>query len=371
MLRTDRSGFALPMTLLVIGFLTASVMAAFARAGSEARVVDDQRAEQLAYSFASAGLEQHIATPGPILAADSTTGRPYTFAGGSATVRVRMVQRAASLTDTATYLITSRGRTTASGVGRPAATRTVSMLVYRVNSTMPVLSSWTSLTGLHKNGNAGNINGADHGTCPDKAGNTVAGAMMPTGTFSGQDNAFAGDPPIDQSKTQSQLMNDVGIDWHAFTDPSNANYPKIDPHYIHCPNTTSPNYIAGLGPCGALPNYAQFQNWPVTLINGDYPQDVDGTGILIVTGDLVVSGNSKWRGIILVGGVLTDNGISDIEGAVVSGLNVLKGQTVGQSSLGNGTKFYKYNSCAIAQATSSAARMTSMRNTLIDSWWGM
>lgn len=376
MIRTDRRGFALPMTILVIGFLTASLMAAFARVGSESRNIDDQRAQQLAYSFASAGIERHVAQGGSIQPADTIGGRNYTFTGGTANVRVRLLRRSVGVHDTATYMLTSTGRTTASGPGRPVATRTTSLVVYRITSTMPVLSSWTSLTGLDKNGNSGDINGADFGTCPDAIGNTVAGAAMPTGTFTGQTGAFSGSPAIDQGRTQAQLMADIGIDWHAYTDPTSVNYPRVIPTRTYCV-PTSPNHVAGLGPCTSTPlplpgaGNSYWDDYPVTVVNGDYSQDVSGTGLLIVTGNLTVGGNSKWRGIILVGGQMIDNGISDVEGAVVSGLNVLKGQPVGQSSVGNGTKFYRYNSCEIQQATAGMGRFTALRSTWGDSWWGM
>jgi hypothetical protein len=382
MLRTDRAGFALPMVILLIGFLTAGAMAAFARAGSESRAIDNQRAEQLALVTAARGLEQHLGAQGALIA-DTT----YLYAAdGSqrAVVRSVRVVKGATATDTSTYFISSEGRVRLGGDrSRPPATRTISILAYRVGNYMPVRSAWTSLTGLTKAGNSGDITGRDAGTCPDAVGDTVAGVLVPTKVvnasgdtvngFDGQTGAFSGNPPIHNTMTVDEVEDAVGIDWIAMTDPTSSAYPFLNPTFTSC-QTTSPNYVAGIGPCGAFPNEQQRLNWPVTMVNGDLDVNTisssfDANGILIVTGDLRLNGNAKFRGIILVGGQMIDSGVSDVEGAVISGLNVLKGQDVGVSSIGQGTKYYKYNSCDVARAADSMARFERLANTRADNRW--
>jgi hypothetical protein len=79
-----------------------------------------------------------------------------------------------------------------------------------------------------------------------------------------------------------------------------------------------------------------------------------GQGTLVVNGDLMMNGSFNWDGIMLVGGVLTSNGYQTIEGAVVTGLNVLLGQTVGESHLANGNKKFRYNSCHVQFAKEAA-----------------
>jgi hypothetical protein len=77
-----------------------------------------------------------------------------------------------------------------------------------------------------------------------------------------------------------------------------------------------------------------------------------------------------WRGIILVGGVLTSNGNNTVQGAVMSGLNMLLGQTVAESNVGNGTKTYEYNSCYVASSLAALSQLQPVNNAWADNWAG-
>jgi hypothetical protein len=79
--------------------------------------------------------------------------------------------------------------------------------------------------------------------------------------------------------------------------------------------------------------------------------------VLIVTGNLTFGGGDKWDGIIMVGGMITDNGSGNIAGAVVSGLNVLSARRSRQSSKANGTKDYTYDSCKSQSAANGMAKL--------------
>ena len=59
-----------------------------------------------------------------------------------------------------------------------------------------------------------------------------------------------------------------------------------------------------------------------------------------------------------------------ITGAVVSGLNVLKGETVAMSVIdqASGTKDYQYDSCTIANATANMSRLVPINNAWVDNW---
>src|SRR5690606_1698272 len=107
-LRTNQPGFALPMAILVIGFMTAGVLAAFARTSAEVQIVDDQTVETRAFANAERGLGQFLAT-GSV--PTSPTTATYAF-GGPDTAYITAVQMraAASPTDTAIWLVSSTGR---------------------------------------------------------------------------------------------------------------------------------------------------------------------------------------------------------------------------------------------------------------------
>src|SRR5687768_185717 len=86
----NRAGFALPMTILVIGFMTAGVLAAFARSGSEARLVDNERAQLTAFAVAEAGLQQYLAVTRGVPPATVT----YVFANDTAIVTSKLIRPA-------------------------------------------------------------------------------------------------------------------------------------------------------------------------------------------------------------------------------------------------------------------------------------
>ncbi|HEX6308342.1 MAG TPA: hypothetical protein VFZ69_09160 [Longimicrobiales bacterium] len=352
-LQTDRSGFVLPLVILVLGFLTAGVLAGFARSGAEVQIVDDQAVETAAFGMAEAGLATYM-SGGRIAPADTT----IVFPGGQARVMATLVKPAEAATDTAIYLIRSVGRI-ARPAGRPQATRTVAQLAYHIVGSMQVLSSWTSLGGLHRNG-AGSITG--HDVC---TGNSVAGVATPDRMLTGPDNSISGAPQHLPMGTQAQMASLIRIDWPNIAKPV---APAITPDIVVCMPGTAFHDPAYTG-CAGWPSNSSFTSssyWPTILVNGSTPLPGNGRGILIVTGDLTLRGGDQWEGIILVGGMITDNGGGDIQGAVVSGLNVLKGQPVGVSSTVNGTKDYTYNSCAVAAAANGLAKLVPITNTWAD-----
>jgi Tfp pilus assembly protein PilX len=352
-----RGGFALPMSILLVGFIGAAVMAAFVRVGAEVRTADNQQAQQTAFALANAGLDR-------FLARGRLTDTTYTFADGTAAVTAILMKPAPTPTDTAVYVVRSIG-TGRGGASRPAARRTVAQLAWRSAGTMQVLSSWTSLTGLYKAGSSGQITGYDK--CTDDA---LPGVALPTGTYtqSGSGTPIQGEPePVAEMGTQAEMAAAIKIDWHGITNPT---APAINPHVIICRPGT-PNYDPSWSPCGSWPTSTQFADptfWPTIVINGSASLPGNGKGTLIVTGNLTLGGNDQWKGIIMVGGMITDNGSGLIEGAVVSGLNVLKGETVGESSKALGTKDYIYDSCSVAAAAAGQSKLTHLQNAWVDNW---
>jgi hypothetical protein len=131
----------------------------------------------------------------------------------------------------------------------------------------------------------------------------------------------------------------------------------------------APNYVYN---ATGWPTAAQFTQWPILRVNGDLtmqpPTLVGGKGILIVTGNLTISGNTGWDGLILVGGRLTSNGNNTVHGGVISGLNIKLGQAVLASDMANGNKTYQYDSCALARALGKIGSLQRVRNGWTDTW---
>lgn len=358
MLRTDRSGFALPMVIMVVGFLTAGVLAAFARSGSEIQLVDNQRAQTAAFAVAEAGLQQFLAT-GMVFGDSTIASDEYAWGSDTARITANRVRPSPADDEPSVWLIRSVG-TVGPADGRPQGSRTVAQLALRTRGTMQVLSAWTSLSGLRKNGADGDMTGQDACTADE-----VAGVAVPTGGFTGKDDAISGSPPIDEMGTQAEMAAQIDIDWAGITNPA---APALGSDFMYCV-TGSYGYDSTMAPCTGWPSSTVFTNdWPTVIINGSSGIPSHGRGTLIVTGDLTFGGGDVWDGIVLVGGKITDNGNGAISGAVVSGLNVLKGMTVGESSRANGTKSYQYDSCAVANAADAQGRLVGISNAWVDSW---
>ena len=84
--------------------------------------------------------------------------------------------------------------------------------------------------------------------------------------------------------------------------------------------------------------------------------------------NVTIGGSMQWNGIILVGGTLTLNGNITINGALVTGLNVLLGQSVPASDIGNGTKTVRYDSCNVENAMTRFNGLAPLRNSSADNW---
>jgi hypothetical protein len=361
-LHSRRAGFALPMAVLVIGFITAGVIAAFSRTTAEVRIVDNQRTQTTAYAVAQAGLERYIAR-GRITPSDTT----MVLTGGTARVRLTLMKPAFTSRDTALYLIRSEA-VTAGGNGIPQGRRTVTTFAYRLVGQMQVLAAWTSLSGVHKNGTAGDISGRDY--CNT---DTIPGLMVPTGTFTynggRMDQMLVGDPPLVEAGSRADLQAKVKIDWPNIANPT---APALAADYIYCV-PGSIGYDSRWGPCTGWPPVSVWTNpsfWPTIVVNGtlnSIPNNFS-RGTLIVTGDLNLGMGDKFEGIVLVGNRIDDSGSGEIRGAVLTGLDALLGKYVQQSSKADGTKDYLYDSCAVQNAADNHMRLVQISGSWSDNW---
>jgi hypothetical protein len=233
---------------------------------------------------------------------------------------------------------------------------------------MQVLSAWTSLSGLIKNGVAGDISGIN--ACGT---DTIPGVMLPTGTFTQNGGDMSktvfGNPPLVEAGTQSDLAARVKIDWANIANPT---APVLTPDYIVCVSG-SVGYDNRWGPCTGWPPAGAWVNadfWPTIIVNGSLnsiPNNY-GRGTLIVTGDLNLGMGDKFEGIVLVGNRIDDSGSGEIRGAVVTGLDALLGKYVQQSSKADGTKDYLYDACAVEKAADNHMRLVQIPRSWIDNW---
>ncbi|MFQ5889700.1 MAG: hypothetical protein ACE5JR_06570 [Gemmatimonadota bacterium] len=378
-------GFALLVSLLVLVGLTALATAGFLLSDADYRVSGNHQASAYADQVANAGLYEYLGSQAP-----GTDTLTYAFTNGTATVWGEPFLSVA--VGQTLYQITSVG-TYAPPVGG-VSTRTVRTIAIASPGLFSPLAAFTSSAGILKDGTSGIISGHDDATpadCPSAPAPSVAGVTVPPGGYTqsggggggkkgggkGEDLVPKGDPNIDDSKSGLQLLQDSGIDWEGIVDGT-----AVTPDYTIPPNSW-PDF-------GSLP----ADEWPVIYI--DNPSSVyeveqtqatgplNGRGTLIVRGDLTFTGNNNkdqwvqnnldplhWDGLILVGGAYRSNGYSEIEGALVTGLNLLLGESTNVSDLGNGNKTIKYNSCNVRDArqwmTSGPLQYSEMPGTWFES----
>jgi hypothetical protein len=347
------------MAILTVVLLTIVLAGSFTRVSAGARVGDDDAAKRAAFGVAAAGPRAvHVR------ARDARRHRRGAHRDGGDGAdqragRVRDVElrrvRAQTATTTALYAVRSRGVSTAHALpGTPPATHTVAQYAYWYRG-KTMAGAIVDLAGLLKHGSSGTINGFD--ACLSGVGGPKAGAAVPTNGFNSTGSLIVpvGAPNILDLGTHEQAVNSVPIDWVSVM--ANTGF---------APDVTLPG--------GTWPTATAFAaGWPVIRVgNGpteEFTLPSSGRGLLIVSGNLRISGNTNWDGLILVGGTLKASGAMSVDGGVITGLaNKLPGYTVPPSDVLNGNISITYNSCKVASAQSKFWRIVAIGNAWSDLW---
>jgi hypothetical protein len=370
--RAARRGFALPLVMMVLVVLSMAVAASLAATAAEGGISAAQRGQNRAYALAEAGLQQYLIARDSLckLPTSSCLADPSTAASGGdsvvvsygrgyAIVRTDLLRQYVKDTIPSLYFIRSRGIDSMSrlrGSDTTTSIRTVGLVAQWSMSTINVTGAWTSLSGLNKQGSAGQIDGNDQ--CGRKP--AVAGVLVPKGEYTATGGFTpTGNPPLDTSKTLAQLAAQTTIDWNGIVNgnalPADFNVPP-----------------------DAFPSSAWFQadtsRWPIIRIHTNgFSLPNAGRGIIIADSDFTISGSNMWDGVILVGGKLTSDGNNTTSGTTVSGLNYLlpNSQPPGQGlviddATANGNKTYVYNSCNVSRATQRLRHFVPIGDTWID-----
>ena len=346
-----RRGAALPLVLMVTSLLTIAIAASWTLNGAEVRINDDHRAQLEAFSLAESGRERFIVsrdslgfTSMPPAAAESAR---FEMDHGYADVIMRRI-RAADGTQPAIYLLEARGVREGGSYGAAIpAKRTVAQYLYWRTGDMTPVAGWTSLSGLHKNGNSGTLSGVD-GCLPAKP--ALAGIAVPTSPgYIGSTAPASGSPAVKTLGSTAEAAASVNVDWAGIVNGSTLT-----------PNITIPG--------GTWPSFSNANYWPIIKVTGDYTLPSSGRGVLIVTGTLTIPGALNWDGVLLVGNNITSNGNNSVHGATITGLNVKLGMVVPKADVGNGTKTYRYNSCNVAKAMESMSVLVPYTNGWMDNW---
>lgn len=369
----NRFGFALPLVMVFLVVLSMAIAASLAASAAETQTSTAQRGQNRAYAVAEMGLQLFLVKRDSLCKSSgscltdptvTTTSRDSVLVktnGGYAVVLAEQLRPQIGNTDTipALYFIRSRGVDSLSklrGMDTTSSVRSVGLTVAWATQTMKVNGAWTSLSGLNKQGTAGQIDGNDQ--CGRKQ--AVAGILVPKGDYVASAGFTpTGNPPLDTSKTLTQLESTVTIDWNNII---NNNAMPAD---FEVPPQSFPD---------ASWFQADTSRWPVIRVHTNgFALPNAGRGIIIADSDFVISGSNMWNGIIMIGGKLTSDGNNTTSGATVSGLNyLLPGATppgqgyINDDATANGTKSYVYNSCYVARAAMRLRHYVAYANTWID-----
>lgn len=349
----NRSGFAIPAAILVIGVLSITLAAGFSLVIAERRGVDDQKAQISAFVLAEQGLQMFFVRRDSLNyksippAIKEGPVRLY-MKGGYADVQLDRLRPAVG-SNAGLYVVRSKGVQTQGAIGgTPAGVRTVAQYAAWEPANIEVLAGWTAISGIKKNGNSGSFLGKD--ACKDSA--AVAGVAVPQVPGFNQPNTA--DSVDTLGMTPQEAARQVLVRWKGIT-----NQTAMTPTFIVPPD--------------AIPSFADTNYYPVIYMADagtvGSSQLNNGRGVLIVRGNLDTGSGStfSWKGLVLVGGDLTGNGNNNIQGAIISALNVKLGQNVPINTV-NGTKLYQYNSCEVAKALMSLGALVPLGNTWVDNW---
>lgn len=333
----EQGGFALVAALLALVILGGVATAGFHLSTTDYQITRNHSAVTRAFYAAAGSLEEFLGgQSGP---PEDTTS--YRIQADSADVVARPLLDADSLRRL--YLLTARGHHLPGT--DDAATRTVGAVALLEFGTITVPGALASGVPLNKNGSSGEISGYDAATsadCPQGGQAPKAGLVVPPDGYyqSSGDTVPEGDPPILEQDPLVTLES-TGVDWEGITDGT-----ALDFDY-EIPGDSWPDFSA-LGSDEYPVIYADSADMEVG------PED-SGQGTLIVRGDLTMDGSFHWDGLLLVGGSIQSDGNQIIHGGAISALNLLLGESVPDNDLGNGTKTFRFDSCALYYATRQLA----------------
>jgi hypothetical protein len=385
----ERKGFALPLAILIIAALTATLAAAFSSVTAEIATNSAQRSESRAFLIAESGLEEYMArrtyhctaragytTPTnfacghpPAVSVESVT---VTLPGGYAVVTSSVAQTAFGAQRAGMYLIRSRGVDTISafsgGTRGIYGERIVAQYATWNQKTIQVLSALTSLAGVTKTGVSGIITGND--ACPTSQGGIgtpLAGISAPTGQIVVSNSVTAGNPAEADLGTQAQADSAIKIDWNGIVSSPSI----ITADYTFPYTQTVPASLTAMWA-------ADTTYYPVIHVtgNGVWILPSGGRGFLIIDGDPYM-GNGGWDGVMLAGGTVRGNGTDLIQGAMITGMN-MKLTPAQHTATGlpaptapddlRGVKDYYFNSCSVAKAGAALGNFVVLPNAWMDNW---
>lgn len=330
----DQRGVALVALILVMVLMTVLAVAALTRA----------IAEQQASAAVTWDAKAFYAADGAREAGFAALERYYEIAPGDSVTLVDQYEFVDNVYGTAAAIRVDEGQhdwearefvVYGHGYTEPLYAEAKVAEYLRIDAVPPwnLLGGFIALRGLRKNGVAGMVSGNDPDTCGSPVPGLIAGdSVSESGSVIADDAVWLdGYPPL-LYKDLDELIAELGFDEWAEAREGPFDYQVDDDDQW---------------PAGNL-----CETWPVIRVGPDVPlrSAQSGCGVIIAPENLEAGGGFAWEGIILVGEDVRVDGLIDIQGTALTGLNSILGLPVVRSDLGNGIKLFSYNSCSVRKA---------------------
>lgn len=375
----DRRGIALPVALLALVALTLMVTTVMLTSGSQgAAATAHVDATQSLYD-AETGLQSYVKTAAAAQSAFTVGSSNVTVTGTTREVQVTRAllysQGVAPASVYRTWAVTAEGVRRGTVSGR-AVTALVRQYTPSAEINLNIQSAITLGGDLDVNGNAFTVNGRSNACRNDAGVQAVQMADSSRINVSGNENKFdnftgsdggtntTGRAAIDStSLTRTQLANQV------LGNKTLAQIVALVPASKKwCSSTTTCLYKSG-SPLANRPLWTGTMPGTdsVAVVDGNGGSvDVDGgSGLLIIThGNLVMSGNAVFNGIIIVEGNFTLSGTPTVGGAIIS--LSLSGQNEiiqDESAIAQGHVTVQFNQCSVNAAVNAFSHASSAATT--------
>ncbi len=353
-------GFVLATTLLVTTLLTVMLAASFLLVSTEQRTTDNSFGTMHARALAQAGLQNYFSQSRGIDTGQVYDSTRIALSGGYADLVAQRVRPTGSATGSilALWLVRATGVATDPVMAdQVQGTRTIAQFARYYPANLPARAPLVALNGVQvtAGGSSNPLNGTDLGsispcTSPGAGLADTVAVSVPNGGYF-QDAGVNPTGRIESSfPSWSNLYDSTHINWVSliagnfrpdYTIPP-ASYPAFGSSY-----------------------YVYYVQGNATVPTGQH------RGMLVVTGNVIMSDGAHWDGIMLVGGTLsgvTGSANWILHGMAVTGLNLALGLSVGPDQLKRQNAIVQWSWCYTQSSINSLSSLVPIKNAWVDTW---
>lgn len=369
-----RRGIALATAIMSVVLISAMVAGASYFAMQNGRAADNSRRIVQAASVVEAATAEVVHNWTPATYNSLAKGASVTIAATASPQGRGTYQGSVTKMSDKTYLIDLTATDSAGSKTRGGGARQrLATLVRIVPLQLPITAALTIANAVVFGGGNSIVAGADqippgwNGTCPP-AGATVPGVRAKAaGDIQGSAGQYTGNP--------NSLIT-PGLDSTAYTRFGNVSYDQLalSATFTLVPGAYSPTPVVNAGLCvtanptnwgdGSNPGAVCGQFFPIVHINGGAASSTtlssgQGQGMLLVDGDLVVSGTWTYYGVLIVKGTFRTTGVGAPK---VYGTVLAKAVDFTSTGSGSAAAVINYSACSLDRSMNATSRASMARS---------